>query len=88
MVKLFCDICGNDCGLNAYDLSVNTIHNPCPSHTSDTGKPTITEDNTHARFLMCCDCYDKFELPNPYDIERSLEILQKKARNDKQENEE
>lgn len=66
MVKLFCDICGKDCGLSALDLYVSVIHNPIPTSIHDTEKAKLTDDDTHVRYLLCDECYEKTHLPNPY----------------------
>lgn len=70
MVKIFCDKCKKDCGLNAYDIMVNVLHNPTPHNISDIGQPCITQDNTHIRFTLCSDCYAKIGFPNVYSVER------------------
>lgn len=66
MVKLFCDICGKDCGLSALDVYIRVIHNPHPTNRQDAEKPTLTDDDTHVRYMLCDECYERTHLPNPY----------------------
>lgn len=70
MVKIFCDKCKKDCGLNAYDIMVNVLHNPTPHSVRDIEQPCITQDDIHIRFTLCLDCYEKMGLPNVYSVER------------------
>lgn len=64
MMKIICDKCGQDCGLNAYDILIGVLHNPVPTSIKDTGRPTATTDSTHIRFTLCQDCYKSLGLPN------------------------
>ena len=66
MIKMFCDICGKDCDLTAYDLTIYVLHNPCPVKKQDVDKPQITSEDTHTRCVLCSECYEKTKLPNPY----------------------
>lgn len=63
MIKLFCDICGKDCGKGAFDLYVSVIHNPTPTNIHDTGKAKLTDDDTHVRYMLCDECYERTHLP-------------------------
>jgi hypothetical protein len=66
MIKVYCDKCGTDCGLIAYDLTVGIINNPCPVHLLDVGDLKITCDNTKIRMVICQNCYRSLGLPNVY----------------------
>lgn len=66
MVKLECDRCGKDCGLNALVVTVNVIHNPSPVRFEDVGDVRLTDDHTHIRFMLCEKCYTWLGFPNPY----------------------
>lgn len=66
MIKLICDRCGEDCGLNGYDVLVNVLHNPVPTSMNDVGDPQITDDTTSLRMLLCQHCYKELGLPNVY----------------------
>jgi len=71
MVQVICDKCGNGCGLNAYAITVDVIHNPKPSNIGDTyGKPILTDDTASMRFCLCQDCYRKLGFPNIYKVLR------------------
>lgn len=70
MIKIICDICGKDCGLNAYVLSVNVIHNPNPTKYSDIGEIRLSDDYSHMRLCLCQECYHNTKLPNIYNIIR------------------
>lgn len=70
MIKIICDKCTKDCGLNAYDVLIKVIHNPIPHSVRDVGDLCITDENTHMRFILCQDCYDKLGFPNIYSIDR------------------
>ena len=69
MIKLLCDKCGADCGLNAFDIRVNVIHNPIPVSYKNFGEPHLTDDTTHYRFMLCQECERKTGFPNPYEVE-------------------
>lgn len=77
MVKMFCDKCGNDCHLCAFDITVRVLNNPIPHSVRDTSEPTITQDNTHIRFLLCQDCYERLGFPNIYSVERKGLVFEK-----------
>lgn len=66
MVKVFCDKCGMDCGLNAFVLTIQTIHNPNPVNISSFGSIKLTDDNTHIAMCLCQNCYRELKLPNIY----------------------
>lgn len=70
MIKMICDKCNKDCGRNAYDILVRMLHNPTPYSVRDIGDPEITDENTHMRFILCQNCYDKLGFPNIYSIEQ------------------
>ena len=64
MIKMFCDECGKDCDLCAYDIMIGSLHNPVPVRLSDRERAQITCDKETIRFVMCQDCYEKHNLPN------------------------
>ncbi len=70
MIKMICDKCEKDCGLNAYDILIRVLHNPSPHNVRDTSDPHITDEDTHMRFILCQDCYERLGFPNIYGIER------------------
>lgn len=74
MIKLECDKCGADCGLIAFDIRVNVIHNPVPVYVRDLGEPHLTDDNTRYRFVLCQKCFRQMGFPNPYMIEKGKPI--------------
>lgn len=74
MIKLICDRCKADCKLNAYDIRVNVLHNPVPSHFRDLGEPHITDDKTRMRLILCQKCYSKLKFPNIYTVNRNNEL--------------
>lgn len=86
MVKIFCDRCRKDCKLNAYDITVNVLHNPTPHNMLDVGQPCITDDNTHIRFILCQDCYEEIGFPNMYSVERKGLIFERKKGENNGEN--
>lgn len=77
MVKIFCDKCKKDCGLNSYDILVNVLHNPTPHNAFDISQPCITQDNTHIRFTLCQDCYAETGFPNVYSVGRKGLIFER-----------
>ena len=74
MIKLECDKCGADCGLIAFDIRVNVLHNPVPSYVYDFGEPHLTDDTTRYRFVLCQKCFRQMGFPNPYMIEKGKPI--------------
>ena len=74
MIKIICDKCGQDCGLNAYDILISALHNPVPASIKDIERPTATTDSTHIRFTLCQDCYKSLGLPNIYTCANSGNI--------------
>jgi len=71
MLQVICDKCGNDCGPNAYCITVDVIHNPKPANIKDTyGKPSITDDTASIRFCVCQDCFRRLGMPNIYKVLR------------------
>lgn len=74
MIEVICDRCKKNCGLNAYDVSIGVIHNPCPHHSYDLGDLRITDDNTHMRLILCQDCFDALGFPNIYVVHRTHKI--------------
>lgn len=75
MIKMICDKCGNDCHLIGYDILIRVLHNPEPVSMTDTGYPSITDDNTSIRMVLCQDCYKKLGLPNPYTALRDKSLI-------------
>lgn len=73
MIKLICDRCGKECGLNAFDVRSNVIHNPVPTSIRDVGEPKLSACDDHIRFMLCSDCYNELGLPNPYEKELKFE---------------
>lgn len=74
MVKVICDKCEADCGLNAYALTVEVIHNPCPSYPLDVGDTKLTDDHTKMRFCLCQKCYKGLGFPNIYTVARTKKL--------------
>ena len=74
MIKVLCDKCGDDCDLNAYEIRVANIHNPCPVYPLDIGDLKITDSHEHFRFILCQRCYRKFGFPNIYEVTRTKEL--------------
>lgn len=68
MIQILCDKCKKSCGLNAYVISINVIHNPNPTNYKDTGDVRLTDDNTYVRFCLCQECYANLRLPNIYRL--------------------
>lgn len=68
MVKVFCDKCKKDSGLNAYAITVEIIHNPAPYAASDMRPIKITDDSASMRFCLCQECYGELGFPNIYDV--------------------
>ncbi len=69
MIKMFCDICGQECRDNiAFDVRVNFISNPVPTYSKDYGEPRITSKRMYNRVLMCHTCFYKTGLPFPQEI--------------------
>lgn len=67
MLKVFCDCCGKDAKLCAYDLRVNLLHNPVPTdHFGSFDEPKVTSDPRRMRFTLCSECYRRLGLPNIY----------------------
>lgn len=66
MVKVFCDKCHVDCGLSAFVLTIQSIHNPTPANLSSFGRVKLTDDNTHITMCLCQNCYKELKLPNIY----------------------
>lgn len=74
MIKVICDKCGKDCGLNAIDVSMGIIHNPCPTHVLDVDNLKITNDYSRIRFILCQDCSKELGLPNIYETVKTKEL--------------
>lgn len=76
MIQVICDKCHKDCDLNAYVITVNVIHNPCPVHFLDARSDIkLTDDNTAIRMCLCQECYRKLGFPNIYTVTRK-EVLE------------
>ena len=86
MINLNCDKCGKDCGLNAYDIRVNIIHNPVPCNLNDMGEPHLTDDNTRYRMLLCQDCFREMGFPNPYTVQRKKKIIFRDNKHEDEDN--
>ena len=80
MIKVFCDKCGKDCGLNAYALTVEIINNPCPVHIFDVGDLKITCDHTKMRMIVCQDCYRSLGMPNIHKAVREKKLTWRERR--------
>ena len=74
MVKVFCDRCGADCGLNAYAIRIENIHNRYPSFPLDIGPPYLGVSHERCQFTLCQDCYLEIGLPNLYEVQNTKEI--------------
>lgn len=72
MIQIICDKCKNPCGLNAYVISVDVIHNPNPTNYMDRGNIHLTDDNAHMRFCLCQECYGKLNFPNIYSLDTKV----------------
>lgn len=78
MIELKCDRCGKDCDLQARVIDVRVISNPNPVRLDDIGEVRLTDDDTHFRYMLCQNCYDKQGLPNPFcKGERLVEEIKK-----------
>ena len=80
MIKVFCDKCEKDCGLNAYALTVEIINNPCPVHIFDVGDLKITCDHTKMRMIVCQDCYRSLGMPNIHKAVREKKLTWRERR--------
>ena len=74
MIKVLCDKCGKDCGLNAMLLTIQVIHNPSPINPLDGCDLKITDDKTFMKMCLCSDCYGKLNFPNIYTVQRTREL--------------
>lgn len=74
MVKVFCDKCGKDCQLQAFDILIGKISDPAPTNIFDTSDLKITCENDKIRFILCQDCYIKLGLPNIYTAKREKKL--------------
>ena len=74
MIKVVCDKCGQDCGLNGFALTVEIINNPCPVHILDVGDLKITCDHTKVRMIVCQGCYRSFGFPNIHKAVREKKL--------------
>lgn len=74
MVKVLCDKCGKDCGLNALAITTEVINNPCPVHLQDCGELQITCDHSRIRYILCQECYIGLGLPNVYSTIRNKKL--------------
>ena len=74
MVRVFCDKCGRDSDLVAYDILVRVIHNPVPHSIFDTSDPKMTTDNDKMRMVLCQKCYSKLGFPNIYKVQRTKKL--------------
>jgi hypothetical protein len=75
MVKVFCDKCNADCGLNAFVLTVQTIHNPNPVSPASFGRIGLTDDISHVTLCLCQKCYGDMKLPNIYSCVKTGKIV-------------
>lgn len=74
MLEIICDRCKKDCDRVGFDVMISTIHNPVPVYFTDAGRAQITDDNTHARFVLCQKCYQEMGLPNIHMAVRTGKI--------------
>lgn len=75
MIKIICDKCGCECGLNAFAIRVWNIHNPTPAYLNDTTDPKLSDSNEKIQFTLCLGCYRELGMPNLYKAvnDRKLE---------------
>lgn len=71
MVEVFCDKCKQNCGLNAYVVSVEVIHNPVPVDPLTRSGIKLTDDNSFMRMVLCQECFHKMGMPNIYTVQRT-----------------
>lgn len=74
MVRVFCDKCGKDCELNAYEIRVEVIHNPTPYHALDIGDAKLSDVKDRCRFILCQDCYREMGMPNVYKVQDTRKV--------------
>lgn len=74
MIKVICDKCGKDCGLNAMVLTIQVIHNPSPVFVLDRCDLKITDDNSFMKMCLCQECYEKLHFPNIYKVQRTKKL--------------
>lgn len=75
MIKIICDKCGQDCGLNAFLLTIETVNNPGPTHPFDSSELQITCDNRKVKAMLCQKCYRAHGLPNVHSCYRNKELV-------------
>lgn len=63
MIHVLCDFCGNDVDRTANLLSITPFQNFARYHTDN--KPYGNADKTRS-FVICSECMNKHDLPNPY----------------------
>lgn len=63
MIHAICDFCGKDCDRSATLLTLAPFQNFARYHTDS--KPYGNKDTARS-FVICHDCCEKRELPNPY----------------------
>ena len=68
MIKLTCDKCGRDCGLNAFVITNELIHNPNPTSYKDRGDINISSTNFQYKLMLCQSCYGELNLPNYFMV--------------------
>lgn len=76
MIKLICDVCGEDCGTGAQGILVSRVTRMSNRPSVKLGDPLaeelipkVEEDFIpNAYYMMCNSCYNKSGLPNPWII--------------------
>lgn len=63
MIHAICDFCGKDCDRVATFISMTPFQNFARYH--DDTHPFGNNDKTRS-FVICSDCIEKHNLPNPY----------------------
>ena len=84
MIEVICDKCKKNCGLNAYAIKVELIHNPAPTHPLDGSDIKLTDDTAIMRMILCQECFGKMGMPNIYTVQRTkkLDFKSEAAEND------
>ena len=64
MIHAICDFCGKDCDKTAIFLSMTPFQNSARYHTNN--EPYGEKEETRS-FVICYECWEKHDLPNPYE---------------------
>ena len=69
MIHAVCDFCGKDCGRSAIMLTLQPFSNFA---RSDTDAEPYGSTGPKRCFVMCSECINAHELPNPYHHHHAL----------------